>query len=72
VWIELTTPDDILLGSDGLIGIHIDDVDTQSEEWNTYKTGVWDIELASPTGVVTRFAEGSVTVAPDVTRVVGP
>lgn len=70
VWIELTTPDDILLGADGSIAIMIGDEATSVEAWNAYKSGVWDIELSSPGGVVTRFAEGSVTVAPDVTRVV--
>ncbi len=72
VWIELTSPDEILLDSEGHITIHLDDTATESDLWNLYKTGFWDIELASPTGIVTRFAEGSVTVSPDVTRTVAP
>jgi hypothetical protein len=69
VWITLTTPDDILLGADGLVTILLGDEATSVPEWNAYKSGVWDVELSSPTGVVTRFAEGAVTVSPDVTRV---
>ena len=31
-------------------------------------SGVWDIELVSGSGVVTRLLEGAVTVSPEVTR----
>jgi hypothetical protein len=34
----------------------------------TWLTGVYDLELASPGGVVTRLIEGSVTVSQEVTR----
>jgi hypothetical protein len=70
IWVELSSPDEILLDADGLVTILLGDEITSAVEWNAYKAGVWDIELTSPTGVVTRFAEGSVTVSPDVTRVV--
>lgn len=35
----------------------------------TIKTGVYDLELESSTGIVTRLIEGGVTVSPEVTRV---
>ena len=68
IWVTLTSPDAIQLGADGSITILLGDEVTSAVEWNDYKTGVWDIELTSPLGVVTRFAEGTVSVAPDVTR----
>lgn len=34
----------------------------------TIRAGVYDLELESPTGVVTRLIEGKVTVNPEVTR----
>lgn len=34
----------------------------------THSTGVWDCELTSPEGVVTRLAEGKVSVSPEVTK----
>lgn len=34
----------------------------------TWKNGVYDLELVSPTGVVTRFLTGSVELSPEVTR----
>lgn len=34
----------------------------------TVKSGVYDLELVSGTGVVTRLIEGSVTITPQVTR----
>lgn len=30
--------------------------------------GVWDLELVSPGGVVTRLVQGTVTISPEVTR----
>jgi hypothetical protein len=68
IWVELATPTGIVLGADGTVTIHLGDELTEVVEWNTYKAGVWDIELESPEGVVTRFADGTVTVSPDVTR----
>jgi hypothetical protein len=68
IWVELTTPTGIVVDALGNITIHLDDALTEVVEWNDYKAGVWDIELESPAGEVTRFAEGTVTVSPDVTR----
>jgi hypothetical protein len=39
--------------------------DTSSSTWSD---GVWDLELTSPTGVVTRILEGKVTNSLEVTR----
>lgn len=34
----------------------------------TVKSGVYDLELVSPGGIVTRLIEGAVTITPQVTR----
>ncbi|WP_440066430.1 hypothetical protein [Streptosporangium sp. OZ121] len=48
----------------GAIGIHIPADVTSAWEW---RSGVYDLELVSPAGVVTRLLQGSVTVSPEVT-----
>lgn len=77
VWLNLTDEDGITLGADGAVTIHIDDTTTEDTRWNGYSRitdgepqplGVWDLELADPTGYVVRLVEGTVTVSPDVTR----
>ena len=35
----------------------------------TWTAGVWDLEIEFPGGEVTRLAQGSVSVSPEVTRV---
>jgi len=68
VWTEMTTENGgVMLGSDGLITVLLQDSVTEAAEWNTYKTGVWDLEIDQD-GLVTRFAEGTATVYWDVTR----
>lgn len=78
VWHTMTQGAGITLGADGTVVVHIDDTVTQAPEWDRYSKvtdgepqalGVWDLELASPTGHVVRLVEGTVTVSPDVTRV---
>ena len=77
VWLSLTDEDGITLGADGLVSILIEPAATEVPAWNGYAklragvpvpSGVWDLELESPTGYVVRLVEGVVTVAPDVTR----
>lgn len=34
----------------------------------TVRSGVYDLELVSPTGIVTRLVEGRATITPQVTR----
>jgi hypothetical protein len=55
--------------ANGQIVMLITDEDTAAFTW---KTGVWDLELETPTGDVTRLLKGSVEVDPEVTRPVGP
>lgn len=65
--IELTTENNriILGGEEGTITLTISADDTSDL---TIKKGVYDLELVSGGGVVTRLLEGAITVAPEVTR----
>jgi len=58
----------IELGADGWIRVVLDAATTQGEAWDTYKTGMWDLELIDSGGAVTREVAGAVTVSHDVTR----
>jgi len=51
--------------SDWIILIEISAADTATL---TQYCGVYDLELESSTGVVTRLLQGSVTISPEVTR----
>lgn len=65
--LDLTTQNGkiVLTPLQGKINVTIPATDTANV---TIKTGVYDLELESSTGVVTRLIEGSVTVTPEVTR----
>lgn len=65
--ISLSSPSGGLVLGDaaGTISITIDDTTTSSV---SAPYGVYDLELVSPTGIVTRLLEGSVTFTPEVTR----
>ena len=66
VLITLTETSGLTLGgSAGTIGISILAAVTGAI---TVPSGVYDLELISPTGVVTRLLEGSVNFSPAVTR----
>jgi hypothetical protein len=43
----------------------VSDEDTGAIDWDG---GVWDLEIVHPGGEVTRLAQGSVSVSPEVTR----
>lgn len=53
--------------TDGRFSIFLRDFDTAAISWTT---GVYDIELVSPTTtpIVTRILKGTITVDPEVTR----
>lgn len=53
-------------GVEGQIVLVIDPDETATYDW---ETGVYDLELVSLTGEITRLVYGSVTVSPEVTRV---
>jgi hypothetical protein len=65
--LTLTTENDrITLGDDeGTIDLYVSDEDTADIDWSS---GVFDLEIEHPGGEVTRLAEGSVGVSPEVTR----
>lgn len=52
-------------GSAGTITLLINAADTTLYAWTA---GVWDIEIMTASGVVTRLLYGSVVVTPEVTR----
>lgn len=58
------TPDIVLGGELGTITLTIPASDTEDFTW---WSGVYDLLLMSPLGVVTRVLQGSVTVSPGVT-----
>jgi hypothetical protein len=55
----------VIDGSNGKVTISLSATDTSAITW---LTGVYDLELISGSGVVTRLIEGSVTVSQEVTR----
>lgn len=50
------------------VTIVLDAATTEDTAWNTVDGGGYDLELISPTGVVTRYAEGTFEVDHDITR----
>lgn len=65
--LTLTTENDriTLGGTAGTIELYVSDEDTADITW---EGGVWDLEIVHPGGEVTRLAQGSVSVSPEVTR----
>ena len=53
-------------GTEGQIVLVIDPSETSTYDW---ETGVYDLELVSPPGEITRLVYGSVTISPEVTRI---
>jgi hypothetical protein len=78
VWVEFLSSSlsgpRISLEADGYFTVILPASETEQEEWNSRKanppgtSGVYDVELVSPTGRVIRHTSGTVTVSPDVTR----
>lgn len=52
-------------GSAGMVELYVSDEDTAMFHW---RSGVWDMEIVHASGEVTRLAQGSVSVYPEVTR----
>lgn len=64
--LNLVSPTNIVLG--GALGtIAVTAAATVTDDLPA-KPAVYDLELTSPTGVVTRLIEGSVLITPEVTR----
>ncbi len=67
VLIELSTLNGriVLGGAAGTVDLGIAATDTAAMAWTS---GVWDLEITHPGGDVSRLAEGSISVSPEVTR----
>lgn len=67
VLLELTTENERLVidENDGRVTIALDAETTAAVNW---RRGVYDLELVSPGGSVTRLVEGAITVSKEVTR----
>lgn len=65
--LELTTANGgiTLGGAAGTVDLYVSDETTSAITWTS---GVFDIEIEHPSGEVTRLAQGSVGVSPEVTR----
>lgn len=72
VWVEFLSSSTmgarIELRDDGSIYVVLPASVTEDPAWNSRSRGVYDLELVSPTGGVTRVAKGKITVSKDVTR----
>ena len=67
VLLELTTANGgiTLGGVAGTIELFVSD---DASTLFTWSAGVWDLEIEFPSGDVTRLAQGTVSVSPEVTR----
>jgi len=66
------TPMITLGGTDGRVDVVVPAAVTEALEITSPYQCVWDLELVDATAVPVRFAEGKVTIDPDVTRPVVP
>jgi len=60
-----TSETSIIMTGAGIISIQISDEETRAYKW---KRGVYDLEITSGGGIVTRLIEGSASVTPEVTK----
>lgn len=67
VLLELTTENGgiVIDGPAGKLILHLPPAATTAISW---ESGVWDLEVVHPNGDVTRLAQGSISVSPEVTR----
>jgi hypothetical protein len=66
---NLTAGSGIALGGTaGTIALEIDAADTTGLGYNSVQSFVYDLELESSSGFVTRLVEGGFTIFPEVTR----
>jgi hypothetical protein len=67
VLLELTTENGriVLGGTAGTVELLVDADTTTAITWDG---GAWDLEIVHPGGEVTRLAQGSLCVSPEVTR----
>jgi hypothetical protein len=67
VLLELTTENGriVLGGTAGTVEMLVDADTTAAITWDG---GAWDLEIVHPAGEVTRLAQGSLCVSPEVTR----
>lgn len=69
VLLALTTENDriVIDGAEGRVALALDAETTAAITW---KRGVYDLELVSPSGGVTRMLYGAITISREVTRAV--
>lgn len=67
ILLELSTSNGKLVngGANGQLTLTLTNVETSAIVW---RSGVYDLELTSPGGIITRVMEGNVTVGLEVTR----
>ena len=67
VLLELTAENGgiVIDGPAGKLILHLPPAATAAIAW---ESGVWDLEIAHPNGDVTRLAQGTISVSPEVTR----
>jgi hypothetical protein len=74
VWVEFSSDAAsgarIELAADGYFTVVLPHDVTEGEAWNTRRSGVYDVELIDPSGIVIRHTTGRVRVFWDVTRTV--
>lgn len=70
IWFRATEADYITLGATGEIHFSIPHEVTEDPDWwsSGRTTGVWDLELTDPAGLIKRFVMGEVTISKNVTR----
>ncbi len=81
IWLNVDTEStgqaQLTLTAEGVVTLTIPAAVTENPAWDSRSkvtagepqpTGVWDLELIDPSGIVTRLAQGTVTISPDVTR----
>ena len=59
-----TTTGEILISTDGIIELKL----TPAKTRNIKMSGVYDLVLTSPEGIVTRLLQGSIDLSPEVTE----
>ena len=66
-WLNFTTENGAIILGGALGTVEVTGLATLTDDVPA-KTGVYDLELVSPTGFVKRLIQGQVTVSPEVTK----
>lgn len=66
--IEFTTTNGKIIITDPLLGNFYLTLTAEETSAIDFKSAVYDVEVVSPSGYVTRLIEGSVSISPEITR----